>query len=186
MHLSTLPSKLVLYLKVFLLFGFAFCLLIIFAEFQAVSKPDIGRIISSSAIFGGLMSFFFTTYHLIQISRAKKDKEGWRNPKHTLVYDSTKEFGSIFETLLAEFEKSHGWKILVINKEAGLIKFLTPINILTWGEVISLRFLKQANGKTKITITSYPLWATTAFDWGRNKRNIRKIEELVKPLGLIN
>lgn len=66
---------------------------------------------------------------------------------------------------------SLGWSIR--NESMYHIEASTGINLLSWGESVSIHFMPDYS----ITITSKCAWPLQCFDWGKNQSNVEALRQ---------
>lgn len=169
-----------LYIKILLGTGIPFAILmgIVIAHDHGASTGFIYGTFSG-LIFGVGMSLVFGT---IQILTVKKK----RNPSNTSL--STKQVRNIhidtpftyaIDRCVGAIKEIKGFKIINVDKEAGVIAAKSRINWLTWGEEISIHVREKDSNSTNIRISSQPLVKTTLVDYGKNARNIEILEKKI-------
>lgn len=65
-----------------------------------------------------------------------------------------------------------GWTIEFTDRETGIINARTGVSLSTWGDVVSIRISRQANGEVQVNASSRT--ERQALDWGKNTRNIKE------------
>jgi len=63
------------------------------------------------------------------------------------------------------------WQISYSNKDEGLIQARTPINLWTWGDLVTVYVIEEEPNKIRVEVTSA---SHQQYDWGKNKDNIQK------------
>ena len=63
------------------------------------------------------------------------------------------------------------WQISHSDKNEGLIQAKTPMNLWTWGDLVTVYIIKQEDNKVFVNITSA---SPQQHDWGKNGDNIEK------------
>jgi len=63
------------------------------------------------------------------------------------------------------------WQISHSDKEEGLIQARTPMNLWTWGDLVTVYVTEESQNKILVEVTSA---SPQQYDWGKNKDNIEK------------
>lgn len=92
-----------------------------------------------------------------------------------LNYDRT--FELIFKTLSAL-----AWSITEINKRDGIIKADVSMSLKSWGERIHITCSSLSPNLSVIEVSSRSRWASTLVDWGKNKENVERFENILSAL----
>ncbi len=92
-----------------------------------------------------------------------------------LNYDRT--FELIFKTLSAL-----AWSITEVNKRDGIIKADVSMSLKSWGERIHITCSSLSPNLSVIEVSSRSRWASTLVDWGKNKENVKRFENILSAL----
>jgi hypothetical protein len=84
---------------------------------------------------------------------------------------------TLFDACL-RVNKLKGFKLLNKNETEGTLVFATAMTWFSWGETICIR-IHQIDSFAQLEVRSECKLKTTIADWGKNKRNVNKILELV-------
>ncbi len=157
------------YLKLFLIYGLTFGLLMTLWDYLDEGKVDIIKLIFMTVFFGGFMSW--TT-----IKNLKKTKTN-QNHKAELTEEDFKatqiKYIAKILTLDGAFEKlkkydiNNSWRLKINNSR---IEGKTKASWISWGEKIVISFLND-----KIEIISKPRLKTQMIDTGKNRQNVKQI-----------
>lgn len=63
------------------------------------------------------------------------------------------------------------WQLTHSKKDEGLIQARTPMNLWTWGDLITIYVVEEEPNKILVEVTSA---SPQQYDWGKNKKNIEK------------
>jgi hypothetical protein len=74
-----------------------------------------------------------------------------------------------------------GFKLLKKDDTQSSLVFGTTMSIYSWGEVIGIQ-IKKFDNITELEVKSKSKLKTTIADWGKNKRNVEKIMNLINTL----
>lgn len=63
------------------------------------------------------------------------------------------------------------WQVSHSDKEEGLIQARTPMNLWTWGDLVTVYVIEESPNRILVEVTSA---SPQQYDWGKNKNNIEK------------
>jgi len=170
---KTLTIKTKLSLKLFLVFGLTFGILILFINCLFGDKTKLITLVLESIIFGSIMSLFFTALHLNTLNSngiTELDEKCFKVKQVDVIHKSCSI--SQLSQLLKQDNKTHKWKQTV---SGTTIKIKTKISPQSWGEIILISILEN-----QVKIESRPILITTIFDSGKNLINIKKIKDIIE------
>jgi len=161
------------YLKLFLIYGLTFGLLMTLWDYLDEGKVDIIKLIFMTVFFGGFMSW--TTIKNLKKTKIKangKTELTEEDFKATQVKYIPKilTLDSAFERL-NKYDKSNSWRLKINNSR---IEGKTKASWISWGEKIVISFLND-----KIEIISKPRLKTQMIDTGKNSQNIELISHIL-------
>jgi ascorbate-specific PTS system EIIC-type component UlaA len=78
--------------------------------------------------------------------------------------------------------KKKKWRLIQEseNEEETVLKFRTPLNWKSWGEIVYIRLFTGWQSRLNMEITSIPIISTTMIDYGKNKNNVDLISKIIK------
>lgn len=167
------------YLKFFLLLFFIpLSIKFIFRLFGLNDQYGAFEEASSSFKLALVLTLILVTSHISLLKRRKIPFEDFESAlkvsDEIVVSRNIEEIKSIISTdFISRFKKI--FKKIKTNNNAYLIK--TKMTIQSFGEQIDLRLEKLHQNETKIIISSKPVVKGTLIDYGKNKENIKKIEQ---------
>lgn len=59
--------------------------------------------------------------------------------------------------------------------QIGVLRAAVPISIYSWGENVELFVIEDGPGATHVMVTSQSKVRATLIDWGKNRRNAKRI-----------
>lgn len=92
-----------------------------------------------------------------------------------LNYDRT--FELVFKALTAL-----AWSIRGVNIRDGIIKADVSMSPKSWGERIHITCSSLSPNLSIIEVSSQSRWTSTLVDWGKNKENIERFENILSVL----
>ena len=94
------------------------------------------------------------------------------------TYD--RDYDTVFRSSLSAAALS--WEVQLANRESGFIQAKVPMNLRTFGSLLTIEISRLAPTTTRIQVSST---SSQALDWGKNSANIRdfleKLDSLVGP-----
>jgi hypothetical protein len=72
-------------------------------------------------------------------------------------------------------ENSSKYHFSVKKREIDKLTLSTSANLYSWGEEIEISFISE----NVVNISSSCKLVTQIFDWGKNKRNVKKLIEII-------
>ena len=162
-----------IYLKLFLIYGLTFGLLMTLWDYLDEGEIDIIKLLFMTVFFGGFMSW--TTIKSLKKTKIKA------NGKNELTEEDFKAtqvkyipkiitLDSAFERL-KKYDIENSWHLKINNSR---IEGKTKISWISWGEKILISFLND-----KIEIMSKPRLKTQMIDTGKNRQNIELISHIL-------
>ena len=166
-----------LYLRVFLLTGVPFGILMTVFDLIFGHGFSVGAFLWPTLIFGTSMSVIFVTAHIASLKKIGVRELNDENLR-------TKQFRNVKsnltkEELVARLKNDANFKDLVIHEIEGGITFKTGTSWNSWGETIDLNFTHSKNNRDMIRVASRPSLGTALVDSGRNVQNVNRIEDLI-------
>ncbi len=170
-----------LYLKIFLLAGVSYGLVMLAFNWANGTPFDIWRFLFSTLFFGMAMSLLLVSLHKYRIKQ-KGIQE--------ITQDDLKLFHSKrFKTSLTQIELLEKLKsdpiiaqMKVTEIENG-IQLSSGMSLYSWGEKITLLLKSEGFGAYEYEVTSSPKLKVTLLDYGKNLENVKRIENLILGVG---
>ena len=83
---------------------------------------------------------------------------------------------------LKERLKKKRWRLIQESEseDETVLKFRSPMNWKSWGEIIYIRLFTGWQSRLNMEITSIPIVSTTLFDYGKNKNNVDMVSKMIK------
>ncbi|WXG41539.1 MAG: hypothetical protein WED07_12365 [Candidatus Freyarchaeum deiterrae] len=85
----------------------------------------------------------------------------------------------IFEKL-KKIVKDAGFKVKIVNETNKRLKFSTPMTHWSWGHLIEVTVNREEDGGSQVYVKSKPKLWTNIAAYGRTKRNVRRIFEILE------
>jgi hypothetical protein len=172
-----------IYLNIFILFFGAF--LLGSYIFDLISGDSYDWLESASVALG--IGFFISgIIGSMQVRALKKVTSDNINLdryklKHSNTIKLTTHEGDVIYFLKDRLSKKR-WSLLQESESEGetVLKFRSPINWKSWGEIIYIRLFTGWHSSLNIEITSIPILSTTMIDYGKNKNNVDLISKIIK------
>jgi len=142
---------------------------------------DIVDVVSIAAIWGAFMSLGIGTMHVLLIRRGgeKEFTDSTLRVNQNRVVSSTISKNELFEMLKAD---QYFGRMKVFEQD-DCVKVKTKMTFWSFGENIVIRTKALNENIFEYNISSKPWLPTTLVDYGKNLRNINRLENLIAPLG---
>lgn len=171
-----MKAALFLYLKVFLLMGIPFGLIMSLTDLAFGDGFDMDLFIYRASFFGTWMAVIFVTMHLLVLKGLGITNFTHENlkVKQSKALQSPVDKEALLEKLRSDptFGKMH------LTEKENEIDLKTRTSLWSWGELISIKS-KPSNGLNDYIIESKPKLNTTLVDFGQNMRNVKRLEKLI-------
>ena len=161
-------------LKIFLIFGLLFGLLMQITPLLLEGIFDLKLLIISSIFFGGFMALFIGGIHLIKLRSAgvKKFTDEDFKVKQSAVVLSDLTLEEIAQKLHSIF-----WKV---NIGTDKISAVGKSSIWSWAERIEIIKQNTSGNQFQYEVSSRPILPFTLADYGKNRENVLKIRNLIE------
>lgn len=167
------------YAKTLLLSCLLFLLVLLLPAFMGIAPDtDLVRTAAEALVYGAVLAALLGTAQIVAARRAAgPDKAG---DIYSVSQTSAFESGLPRERLFAAAEHYLGQegrgRITLRDPEAGHLRALTPLNLLTLGSRIAVSVSEAGEGRSRVRIDSKPLLPTLPADFGANLKIVRGIE----------
>jgi hypothetical protein len=157
------------YLKLFLIYGLTFGLLMTLWDYVDEGEIDIIKLIFMTVFFGGFMSW--TTIKNLKKTKIKANgkieltEEDFKATQKKYI-PKILTLDSAFERL-KKYDVKNSWHLKINNSR---IEGKTKASWISWGEKIIISFLND-----KIEIKSKPRVKIQMIDTGNNRQNVEQI-----------
>ena len=166
-----------LYLKVFLYTGLPFALLMMVLDVLSGDTLHIARFISHFVVFGGLMSLVLVSLHRYQLTRKGVDK---LNDSPLSVVQKTRIQTTLSRAeIINRLKSAPAIRRIELSEDGNSMTLHTGVSWRSWGEKILLSFHQTGPTTTVVEVESNPKLRTTVVDYGKNRENVKRIEELL-------
>ena len=171
-----------IYLNVFLLFFIAYFLGQFAYYLFSGNFDEFPSGIIYSLAFGILLSAILGTIQIASIKKVVSDNINF--DRYKIKHSKVLTLKSYDEELIENmkiFLKKRRWKLLqeTESETEKVFKYRSPMSLKSWGEIIYIR-LFPAEEMIKLEITSIPILWTTLIDYGKNKKNVEFISNIIR------
>lgn len=67
-----------------------------------------------------------------------------------------------------------GWRTVVLDADKGVVEAEVPMGLLSGASLVTVRITRADRGKSRLEISSEPTSVMVIYDWGINRRRVRK------------
>lgn len=138
---------------------------------------DFEKSLIACLIWAFLLSFTLGIVHLITIKR--KGVSNLTAEDFSVYHQKTVESDLTKEDFLKRLERSQWKNSIDISENQNKINLSGSLSWWSYGEKIIVEFIKGNNGINQFNISSRPKLKTTMVDYGKNRENVEKIEQLI-------
>lgn len=167
-----------LYIKIFLYTGVAFGLISTVIDPLILGEPFVlWKFLFKSVFFGLFMSLALVSWHLRELK-----KMGVKNMSdENLAIRQKKTIKTHFskDEIVNKLKSTPNLDNRSLKESTNSIMIKTKMSWKSWGERISISFNEVEDGIQEITISSKPKAIFAFIDYGKNKKNVLQIEELL-------
>jgi len=166
-----------LYIKMFLVFGLGYGLLMTAIDPLLGSSFQLSQFLFRTIVFGGLMSLTLVSIHLVSL-RSK----GVRNftPDNLKVTQKRSIESPLNKKQLVEKIKTDFiLNAMKITETENEVKLKSDMTLTSWGDLISIRVDDEFGSLHHYEIVSKPILKTTLLDYGSNYEHVSRLERLM-------
>lgn len=170
-----------LYLKIFLLAGVSYGLVMLAFNWADGTPFHIWRFLFSTLFFGMAMSLLLVSLHTYRIKQRGIQEI---TEDHLRLFQSQIFKTSLTHTELLERLKSD--PIIAQMKATEIengIQLSSGRSLYSWGEKITVLLKSEGPGEYEYEVTSRPKVKVTLLDYGKNLENVKRIENLILTVG---
>lgn len=167
------------YAKTLLLSWLLFLLVLLLPLFLGIA-PDtsLARSAVEALLYGIVLTALLGTAQIIAARRAAgPDKDGdIYSVYQTRTFESSLPRERLFAAAEHYLNQAGRGRITLRDPEAGKLRALTPLNLLTLSSRIAVTVSDAGEGRSRVRIDAKPLLPTMPADFGANLRIAREIE----------
>lgn len=166
-----------LYIKVFLVTGIPFGILMTISDFKKELSFVLSEFLILSASFGFLMSLILVSWHVKELRKMGINRftEEILSPNQKTKFQTT----TSKEELILKLRKNPVFESMNLIESENIIVLKSSPSWRSWGEKIQITIDDLENGVKQVFVSSEPRIATTLVDFGKNRKNIEIIEKLL-------
>ena len=86
---------------------------------------------------------------------------------------------AVFNFLCSQRVIANDYQVEYTDYQNYVVHLKRGMNLVSWGENITIRIYSAAGGITRIVIDSKPKMPTTLVDWGQNQNNVNNIAQYI-------
>lgn len=127
-------------------------------------------------LWGMIMTMFFAGFYLVANRLTPSEQRDLIQRRELTVAGS---LPGILDQCYQLLKAERFVKLADLDNGRGIITAKTRMSWRCPGERITIQFSAE-DGKSRIVITSQPLWKTTMIDYGKNFRNVEALQKLFR------
>ena len=172
-----------IYLKFFVLFFLAFFLSNYTAKSFTGHSGEWLESLLIGLVSGIIVSAIIGSLHKMTLKKVLSDNINFDkfHIKHSKTIILLAREDELID-FLKERLKNKKWRLIqeAESEYETVIKYRSPMNWKSWGEVVYVRLFNGWHSKRSMEITSIPIVSTTLIDYRKNKNNVDMISKMIK------
>ena len=137
--------------------------------------------VSGGIFFGFFMSLMLGTVNIISIGlKGYPITQKTLRVRHIREITTSLPLEHVINLCALSLETIKGSRIVLEDRESGVIQARVRRGLKSWGENISFEVQRQTDDTSIIKVSSKPVVGTILADYGKNLDNVEKITKYIK------